>query len=122
IARGFELSDGNRVLTLHLRAGMKWSDGAPFTAEDIVFWRTDVNLDPSLGGGTSFLRINGTEVQVRKVDDLTVQYVSPVPNVLLPQYLAGWTDLAGMTTAPAFSLLGAAGGVLPQHYLSKFLP
>jgi peptide/nickel transport system substrate-binding protein len=122
IAKGFEFSDGNRVLTLHLREGMKWSDGMPFTADDIVFWRQDVNLNPSLGGGTQFLRINGAEVQVRKVDDLTVQYVSPVPNTLMPQYLAGWTDLAGMATAVSFSVLGAAGGVLPKHYLSKFLP
>jgi len=122
IAQGFEFSDGNRVLTLHLRAGMKWSDGTPFTADDIIFWREDVNLNPTLGGGTSFLRINGAEVQVRKVNDLTVQYVSPKPNVLLTQYLAGWTDLAGMATAASFSLLGAAGGVLPKHYLSKFLP
>lgn len=122
IAQGFEFSDGNKVLTLHLREGMKWSDGQPFTADDIVFWRTDVNLNPSLGGGTQFLQINGTQVQVNKVDDLTVQYVSSVPNVLLAQYLAGWTDLAGMATASSFSVLGGAGGVLPKHYLSKFLP
>lgn len=122
VARGYEFSDGNKVLTLHLREGMKWSDGAPFTADDIIFWRDDVNLNSSLGGGTSFLLVNGTQVQVRKVDDLTVQYVSPVANLLMAQYLAGWTDLAGMAIASSFSLLGAAGGVLPKHYLSKFLP
>lgn len=122
IAQGYELSSDDKVLTLHLRDGMKWSDGTPFTADDIVFWRQDVNLNPSLGGGTQFLRINGAEVDVRKVDDLTVQYVSPVANALLPQYMAGWTDLAGMATATSFSLLGGAGGLLPKHYLAKYLP
>jgi peptide/nickel transport system substrate-binding protein len=39
-ARGWEYSDGGRVLTLHLRKGIRWSDGHPHTAEDYVFWFT----------------------------------------------------------------------------------
>jgi peptide/nickel transport system substrate-binding protein len=37
IARSFELSKDGKTLTLHLRRGMRWSDGSPFTADDIIF-------------------------------------------------------------------------------------
>jgi hypothetical protein len=52
----------------------EWSDGKPFTADEVIFWREDVNLHPDLGGvGTAALRAGGKDVVVRKVDDLTVQ-------------------------------------------------
>lgn len=120
LAAGFELSDNDRVLTLHLRDGMKWSDGQPFTADDIVFWRQDVNLHPDLGGGVSAsLTVGGKPVTVEKVDALTVRYVSVVPYPVLPRLMAGWSDIAGMA---ANAHLGGGGGYLPKHYLSKFLP
>ena len=37
LARGLEMQDGGRAWLLHLRRGMKWSDGKPFTADDFVF-------------------------------------------------------------------------------------
>ncbi|HEV2783083.1 MAG TPA: ABC transporter substrate-binding protein [Actinophytocola sp.] len=118
IARAFELSDNDTVLTLHLRKGMRWSDGHPFTADDIVFWREDVSLTAELGSGSSSMRIGGEQIRVEKVDDLTVRFVSKVPNPLLPERLAGWTDVAGMV---ATGHLGG-GGFMPKHYLSQFHP
>lgn len=118
IARGFELSDNDRVLTLHLRKGMRWSDGQPFTADDILFWREDASLSADLSNGSSSLLSGGEEVTVEKVDDLTVRYVSKVPNPTLPERLAGWGDLAGMA---ANAHLGG-GGFLPKHFLSRFHP
>ncbi len=44
VARAWEISTGPdgepdyRTFTFHLREGMRWSDGHPFTAEDILFW------------------------------------------------------------------------------------
>jgi peptide/nickel transport system substrate-binding protein len=120
LAAGFELSDNDRVLTLHLRDGMKWSDGQPFTADDILFWRQDVNLDDDLSSaGSATLVIGGKPVQVEKVDDVTVRYVSAVPYPELPRMMAGWSDISGMS---ANAHLGGGGGYLPKHYLSKFLP
>jgi peptide/nickel transport system substrate-binding protein len=119
IAKDYELSADNKVLTLHLRRGMRWSDGAPFTADDILFWRYDINLHPDLGGaGSAVLRIGGKNVEIEKVDDFTVRYISAVPNPLLPRLMAGWTDIAGM------SMNGqrGGGGFAPKHYLSKFHP
>ncbi len=118
IALDYELSDNNRVLTVRLREGMKWSDGAAFTVDDLLFWRQDVSLDPDLGSGSATLQIGGKQIQVEKVDALTVQYVSAVPNPMLPRQFAGWTDIAGIASN---GHLGG-GGFLPKHYLSKFLP
>src|SRR5437660_3244810 len=38
VAKGLETSADGRRTTLFLRKGMKWSDGAPFTADDFMFW------------------------------------------------------------------------------------
>src|SRR4029450_5983933 len=38
IAAGWESSKDFRTWTIKLRQGARWSDGAPFTADDIVFW------------------------------------------------------------------------------------
>ncbi|HEU5159413.1 MAG TPA: ABC transporter substrate-binding protein [Streptosporangiaceae bacterium] len=119
LARSYALSDGDRVLTLQLRRGMKWSDGKPFTADDIVFWREDINLHPDLGrSGTAALRAGGKNVEVKKVDDYTVQFISSVPNSILVELLASNDDLGGLSAAGR--LLG--GGYAPKHYLSQFHP
>jgi peptide/nickel transport system substrate-binding protein len=96
IAWSYELSDGDRVLTLRLRRGMRWSDGAAFTAEDIVFWREDLSLQPDLGVGSTALLAGGKPVRVEMVDPLTVRYVSAAPNSLLPGLLAGPANIGGM--------------------------
>jgi peptide/nickel transport system substrate-binding protein len=118
IARAFELSDSDHVLTVHLRKGMRWSDGEPFTADDILFWRESISKSEELGNGSSSLTSGDADVDVEKVDDLTVRFVSKQPNPTLPERLAGWSDLAGMA---ANAHLGG-GSFLPKHYLSKFLP
>jgi len=118
IARDFELSENGTVLTLHLRKGMRWSDGQPFTADDILFWREDVSLSEEVGTGSASMKIGGEEVKVEKVDDVTVRYVSKVPNPLLAQRMAGWGDLAGMVATAHFG----GGGFMPKHYLSQYHP
>src|SRR5215471_9878311 len=47
ILRAFEVED-NRVFTLYLRKGHKWSDGHPFTTEDFRYWFEDVAQNPHL--------------------------------------------------------------------------
>jgi peptide/nickel transport system substrate-binding protein len=117
LAREYELSDDAKVLTLRLRRGMRWSDGHPFTADDIIFWREDINLNPDLSPGASFLSTEDGPVEVRKVDDYTVEYVAPVPHPVLPRLLAG-NITAGLSSD---NVMGE-GGYAPKHYLSQFLP
>ena len=45
VAKGWETSADGRRTTLYLRKGMKWSDGAPFTADDFMFWYEDIYLN-----------------------------------------------------------------------------
>lgn len=47
ILKSVDVQD-DRVFTLHLRAGHKWSDGRPFTAEDFRYWFEDVASNPQL--------------------------------------------------------------------------
>lgn len=37
LAESWEMLEGGRVWILHLRRGVKWHDGTPFTSEDVVF-------------------------------------------------------------------------------------
>src|SRR5262249_11763233 len=48
IAAGWQASPDFKVWTIRLRKGARWSDGAPFTADDIVFWHKDVILNKDL--------------------------------------------------------------------------
>ncbi len=76
--------------TFYLREGMKWSDGEPFTADDIVFWWEDIamNAELSPGGPPSWMKVGDADPSVEKVDDYTVVFKFPVPNGLLLQNLA----------------------------------
>ncbi|MEO0681790.1 MAG: ABC transporter substrate-binding protein, partial [Pseudomonadota bacterium] len=61
ILRDVEVEEG-RKFTLHLRAGHKWSDGAPFTTEDFRYWWEDVANNPDLApGGPPELMLVGGE-------------------------------------------------------------
>jgi peptide/nickel transport system substrate-binding protein len=133
IARHFELSDDFIELIVYLRRGMRWSDGAPFTADDILFWRNDMSLNREFPGSPS-LRVDGREVLVERIDDFTVRYTSPVPNPLLPAFLAGGPpgrgpaateacfarDVGGQSAGGGGEFGG--GGFAPKHYLSQFHP
>ena len=119
IARDFELSRDGRVLTLLLRRGMRWSDGAPFTADDIMFWYTYMYRDRRVvAAPTATLQVQGKDVVIEKLDATTVQFVAPQPYPVLPEVLAGFTDIGGP------SILGRVGmgSYAPAHYLSKFHP
>jgi peptide/nickel transport system substrate-binding protein len=118
IARDFELSPDFTQLTVHLRRGMKWSDGHPFTADDILFWRNDISFDPALGAGAVSLRSRGQDVVVEKIDELTVNYRSRAPYAALPELMASFSDIGGLAGSGSVG----GGGYAPKHYLSQFLP
>ncbi|MGH2535357.1 MAG: ABC transporter substrate-binding protein [Thermomicrobiales bacterium] len=112
IAESFEIGADGTEYTFTLREGMKWSDGAPFTADDITFWWDDVstNADLTPDGPPEYMKVlvEGEKVEgtVEKVDDLTVKFVFPAPNGLFLQLLAT-PDGAWPTRCP-------------RHYLEQF--
>ncbi len=119
IARDFRLEDDNRTLTLYLRRGMRWSDGTPFTAADVLFWYEDLYLDRRVVAAPSpSLQIDGQDVRIEALDDYTVRFVSPAPYEVLAELLASSTDLGGQSFYGRFGM----GGYAPKHYLSQFHP
>jgi peptide/nickel transport system substrate-binding protein len=108
IAKSVDVNEDGSEFTFHLREGMKWSDGAPFTADDIAFWWDDVvmNADLTPAGPPQYMKVGGEVGLVEKIDDYTVVFKFPVPNGLFLQHLAtpdGWLPTR-----------------YPKHYLEQF--
>ncbi|MDQ0455621.1 ABC transporter substrate-binding protein [Rhizobium paknamense] len=76
LAKGWDWSADGHKLTMHLVKGAKWSDGVPFTADDVMFYWEDGVIDPNvspLGGGAS-PEAFGEGTTLRKIDDYTVEW------------------------------------------------
>ena len=80
LAKGFELSSDLRTLTIHLREGVKWSDGVPFTADDIMFLYTYGFADPDVKDSWSSGWTFDDELsRFEKIDDYAVRINFPQP-------------------------------------------
>jgi peptide/nickel transport system substrate-binding protein len=106
ILKAIDAQDG-RVFTLHLRKGMKWSDGHPFTAEDFRYWFEDVASNHKLSptGLPIDLLPGGEKPHFEVLDETTVRYTWSRPNPLFVPDIAG--------PDPLFIYA-------PFHYLKKF--
>ena len=85
LAKSYEVAPDFKSVTFHLRDGVKWSDGAPFTADDIVFWYNDLQLNTDINPSPkSEWLFGGEPMQVEKLDELTVKFsfAAPAPNFL----------------------------------------
>ena len=77
LATSWESSPDQLTWTFHLREGLKWSDGHPFTAADVLFTMQIVN-DPNIpSGAQDVLKIDGKTVRWLQKDDLTVTATLP---------------------------------------------
>lgn len=87
---GLDVEDG-RIFTLRLRPGHRWSDGAPFTAEDFRFFWEDIenNADLTPGGPERFLLVDGQPPRFEVLDETTVRYTWQHPNPFFLPALAG---------------------------------
>ncbi len=111
LAKAWEISPDYRVYTFTLRRGVRWSDGAPLTSEDIAYWYQNeilyFNVQPR-----HLLRAGATLGRVEKLDDYRVRFVFDQPNPLFLERLAStaanyedYTDL-----------------IVPAHYLRQYHP
>jgi peptide/nickel transport system substrate-binding protein len=108
VARSWEVSDDARTFTFHLRKGMKWSDGQPFTADDVMFNVNDLVLNNDFAPTAPRYMSNGKPMAVEKIDDETVKFTFDGP----------YGDFLAELASP----LGQHPVLYAKHYCSQFLP
>ncbi|MBM4276083.1 MAG: peptide-binding protein [Deltaproteobacteria bacterium] len=95
LAESWEVSPDGLTITFKLRRGVKWHDGAPFTAQDVLFtYQTMVDPKTPTAYSGDYLQVKKAEV----LDDYTFRVTYPKP------------------FAPALGSWGLA--ILPRHLLA----
>ncbi|HSW79111.1 MAG TPA: peptide ABC transporter substrate-binding protein [Candidatus Babeliales bacterium] len=98
LAQDYKLSDNQRIYKVHLKHGLKWHDGKPFTADDVEYtYKTIQNIEAQSPLYSSWQGIN-----VTKKDDYTVEF-----------------DLPNALSAFPYSL---TNGIVPAHLLRRIPP
>ena len=109
VSKGWEASTDGTQWTFFLREGMKWSDGSPFTADDLVFQFEEVVSNDELTPAKPAQWLGGGQLPTLvKVDDYTVRYEFETPNFVFLE------RIADMVSGPA------AVPFAPAHYLKQF--
>lgn len=82
LAERWETQDG-KTWIFYLRKNILWSDGAKFSADDVVFTFNDIIYNPNIPtGNRDILTVDGKEIEVAKIDEYTVKFV--LPSVFVP--------------------------------------
>ena len=107
VAEKVRTSAAGATYTFTLRKGMRWSDGEPFTAEDVIFWWEDVVLNKDLTPDPpAWMVIDNKLGSVRKVGDYEVEFSFSKPHGLFLELLAEPGNAAPVRYA--------------KHYLKKY--
>jgi len=100
LAESWKISDNKLRFTFTLRQGLKWSDGHPLTADDVVFTYNDVYLNEKIPTAVrDTLRIGAKQElpRARKINDRQVEFILPEP-------FAPFLRAAGAAILPAHKL------------------
>lgn len=103
LAENFEISDDNLTIRLILREGLKFSDGKPLTAEDVLFTLNDVVFNPDVISRKTLWLINDQFPTVAAEDARTI--------VVSTQVAAPLVMLINLTLQE----------ILPKHKLAQFV-
>jgi len=107
VAKGWEWNDDFTQLTFFLRKGMKWSDGAPFGAEDVEFWYENLAIDTNVREKPKdYVLVGGKPMTVDVIDAQTVRFNLPAPKPGLLSHFANHY----------------AQGFQPKHFLGQWHP
>ena len=119
VAKGWEVSEDGQEITLFLREGAKWSDGAPLTSADYMFWYEHMYQNADLVPVRSrFFNID-EGATMEAVDEYTLKFTFPFANSLFLEVLGSSQNVFG-----GHAIMGATamGGVAPAHYMQQFHP
>lgn len=101
LAESWSVAPDQKTWTFKLRKNLRWSDGQPLTADDVVFTWNELMYNPKYNQITyDLFRSGGKNFEVSKVDDLTVRVVTPE------------------VFAPFLEYFGSVF-ILPKHMLAK---
>lgn len=109
LATKVDASADRREFVVHLRPGVRWSDGAPFGADDIVFWWKYEDTNASVGdiAPSRWMVVAGGKTELEKLDDQRVLFRFEHPFGAFEEMLAAYSYF--MTT-------------VPKHYFEKYHP
>ena len=114
LVESYEWSDDGRTFTMHMRPGLKWSDGEPYTTADWQYWWEDFakNADQKIWTIPAYLRnADGTPIDMTFPDEYTIVWTSKDRGL--------WID-------PYFMAQGfwefAKNFMKPAHYLKEYHP
>ena len=118
IAESWTQNEDATEFTFTLRKGHKWSDGEPFTTDDIMFWvehmLNNKELNPTKPAWT---QKGGETLQFEAIDEQTFKVTSPEP------YAPFVTLMASVIVAGQHTRGDSGDGLYaPMHYLKQFHP
>jgi peptide/nickel transport system substrate-binding protein len=109
LAESWEFNEDGTVLTLHLRKGVRWSDGHPYTSESFAFYYELCLDERHQYKPPVWCLVDGKPMEVETPDDYTIVMKFAGPNWLVPLWLATgfwWCDVYN----------------IPKHYMIQFHP
>jgi peptide/nickel transport system substrate-binding protein len=107
LAESHVFDEGGHTAVFRIREGTRWSDGVPFTVDDILFWYYDMTMDADARTDAAFPSswlVDGVPLVAEKVDDYTIRF-------------RGRKPLGRMLQTVASDLVA-----IPKHYFAKYHP
>jgi peptide/nickel transport system substrate-binding protein len=107
LAESHTFEDAGRIAIFNIREGIRWSDGVPFTVDDILFWYYDMIVDADARDVPLFpsdWAVDGKPIALSKVNDYTLRIEGPKP------------------LGRILSILSAGTVAYPKHALARLHP
>ncbi len=117
LAKDWDWSNDGKTLTLYFREGLRWSDGHPFTVDDVIFWWEDIENDTNITPAVhAEWVVAGEPMTLEKVNDSTIRLHFAAPN--------GLAETVGLAFHGNQWPLGFErfGFFAPAHYLKQYHP